>query len=346
MEPESQQEMISIEEKPEHRPKKRFFFRLFTGFLWLLGLGLLSSVLYFGWQIKHTLRAQQTSLMQLEAKNLQLQTAQQHLKQTFSQTQQHLEQQLFAKQDSVRAHLIKPLIYLGYYSLFYLNDNPSAITALTLANQQLKDITSHGPEVEHLRRLLTETLTQLQAAPSFDLTATLAQLNTLQTQIMVLPLRTPHPEMKNTTLNITPEKSSEAPSSATWVDRLRHSLQSFKQLVIIRHLDQPLEPLLPEEQTRLLQHHLQLYLQQTQWALLHTNGEVYRASLTTLQHLIQRYFDVDAPITQNTLTIIEQLTKITISPPKLDFDPLLSAIEILENHLQADPNSAQPESTQ
>ncbi|WP_083827632.1 uroporphyrinogen-III C-methyltransferase [Rickettsiella massiliensis] len=208
---------------------------------------------------------------------------------------------------------------------------------------------THGTEVESLRRLLAETLAQLQATPSFDLTSTLAQLNTLQTQILALPLRTPHPEIKNTALNISPEKSSEMPSSATWIENLRHSLQSFKQLVVIRHLDQPLEPLLPEEQTqqtRLLQHHLQLYLQQTQWALLHANGAVYRVSLTTLQNLIQRYFDTNAQITQNTLNILEKLTKVTISLPKLDFDPILSAIETLENHLQADPNSAQPESTQ
>jgi uroporphyrin-III C-methyltransferase len=298
------------------------------------------------WQIKHTLHAQQTSLMQLEAKNLQLQMAQQNLKQTFSQTQQHIEEQLFAKQDSVRAHLIKPLLYLAYYSLFYLQDNPNAITALTVANQQLKDITTHGVEVENLRRLLTETLTQLQTTPALDLTAILAQLNTLQTQIMTLPLRTPHPEINNTTQTIASEKSNETPASASWLENLRHSLQNFKQLVVIRHLDQPLEPLLPEEQTRLLQYHLQLSLQQTQWALLHTNATVYRTSLTTLQNLIERYFDTSAQVTQNTLNIIEQLTKVTISTPKLDFDPLLSALDALESHLQTNSISAQPETAQ
>lgn len=346
MEPESTQELVSTDNKKTQPPKKYFLFRFLSRLLVFISLGVLLGVLFMGWQIKQTLTTQQNRLSQSQTEYLQLQNDYQHFKQTFTKNQEHFAEQLFAEQNTVHIKRIKQLIYLGYYNFLYLKNNSDAITALTLANQQLREITSYGSEVENLRRLLSEKLTQLQMLPVLDRTAILAQLNTLQTQVITLPLRTPHATVKNTSLNPSAENHVVTPPTSTsWLESLRDSLQHFKQLIVIRHVDQPIEPLLPEDQTRLLEQRLQLSLQQTQWALLHSDDSLYQLSLTTLQNEIQRYFDVQAHSTKNTLAMIDQLKKVSLSTSTLDFKPMLSAIDALENYFPTHSSVTQSESS-
>ncbi|MFZ0219439.1 MAG: uroporphyrinogen-III C-methyltransferase [Candidatus Aquirickettsiella sp.] len=297
------------------------------GLLLITWIGLFLGLSFFWLKNKERIAEYHNQLSILQTQVLQSQNEDKNLQQHIVQLQDFIEQKISAKDNAILFNNVNQLIQLAQYNLVYFHDTDNALSALTLADKQLATIISPDSRLENLRQLLTQYLTNLKTLPRTDLGATLGQLQTLKIQITQLPLLiiinpnsvTPNP-------NVVAHSSSEN----KWLSTLQNTLYSFRQLIVIRRLNKPIEPLLSETEQQYLQHNLLLLLQQAQWALIHHEAPIYQSSLQEIQETIKDHFAPSSPITQTALQSITQLKQIDLQTPSLDLNPLLEAISIIK----------------
>lgn len=318
-----------IAEKAKLDDKKNYPLRTHNRVIWcaigLLFTLYLASSLILGFLVlknKGQLLEYQHQLSEMQTKNLRNQNNYEHLKNHISQLQNFIAEKFSANNNIVLLANIKQLIQLAHYNLSYLHNSDSALMALTLAQNQLDQIISPDFRLENLRGLIASYIANLKALPSIDLAATLAQLNDLQIKIPQLSLLSTPPIPVATIPNIT----TTGPTEKKWIRAIQDSLKSFRQLIVIRRLDKPIEPLLPEAELQYLQHNLQLLLQQAQWALLHNESAIYQSSLQQFKENMQTNFVCDSVTTQT----INQLKKIDVPTSPLDLNPILEALSVIE----------------
>jgi uroporphyrin-3 C-methyltransferase len=244
-----------------------------------------------------------------------------HLKNHISQLQNFITEKFSANNNIILLANVKQLTQLAHYNLTYLHNSDSALMALTFAQNQLDQIISSDFRLENLRGLVASSIASLKALPHIDIAATLAKLHDLQVKIPQLPLLStaiPVTTITNATTN--------GPEEKKWIGAIQDSFKSFRQLIVIRRLDKPIEPLLPEAELQYLQHNLQLLLQQAQWALLHDEPAIYQSSLQQFQESVQTNFASDSVITQTIMQTINQLKKIDFPTFPLNLNAILEVL--------------------
>ena len=206
-------------------------------------------------------------------------------------------------------------------NLNFNHNIPDAILLLQSADKRLANLTE--PSVFPLRRQLAGTLVKLQALPSVDLIGLLSQIAALSEQVQHLPLFA----LSSKTAQFKAPVSLAAPNNETWFAKsLRISMDNLKSLVIIRHREQAITPLLAPMQEQ----NLQLILQQASWAVLQHNQAIYAFSLNQAQEWLQRYF---ADNDQATIALSNQLSAlahVNIAPTTPDLNPLLQTVHDLQ----------------
>lgn len=288
-------------------------------------LFLFLTLTFFWKKSEGILRGYESRFAQTQEQLSQIQPKYQALQKNITQIQTFIQEKFSSNAARVQVNNAHQLIQQAQDSLFYLHDLDNALTALTLADKQLAELSSLAP-IESIHNLLTQNIASLKALPQIDISNALTQLNTLQNQVMQLPLISSLSITKKTTNDVT----SSTISKKKWVSAIQSSLRSFQQLVVIRHLDKPIEPLLPEVQQQYLQHNLQLLLQQAQWALLHRQQNIYQNSLQQAKEAIHKYFSGSFSTTQTLIQTITELEKINLQPNLPDLTPTLVAIASLD----------------
>lgn len=224
------------------------------------------------------------------------------------------------------------LAQLANYNLVFIRDVPTTIALLKAADQRLASLNSAA--YAQARQLLADAIVALEAVPQVDVAGLLAQINALQmqaTQLPILQLASP-----TETLNNDQQTNTVTPN---WQSGLNKSLETFQKLIVIRHSNHPVEPLLPAQQQAYLQQNIQLLLQQAQWAALRGQSTIYQASLQQAMDWIQRYFVANATITDTMVKAITDLQKINIQPALPDIKNVLQTLE----HLPIAPKNSTPE---
>ncbi len=252
------------------------------GLLLITWIGLFLGLSFFWLKNRTRLNEYQNHLSILQTQITQSQTDDKSLQQHISQLQNFIEQKFSANNNAIVLANVNQLIQLAQYNLVYFHDTDNALSALTLADKQLSTIISPDIRLENLHQLLTQYLTNLKALPHIDLTTSLAQIQTLKAQITQLPLL---PISNSAAINA--GVTTRSLSEDKWIRMLQNSLNSFRQLIVIRRLNKPIEPLLPEREQQYLQHNLILLLQQAQWALIHHEAIIYQSSLQEIQENIR-----------------------------------------------------------
>ena len=295
------------------------------GLLFITWLGLFLGLSFFWLRNSEQLNEYHKQLSAIRTQISQNQTDDKNRQQQLSQLQNFIEQKFSANDNAILLANVNQLIQLAQYNLVYFHDTDNALSALTLADKQLSTIISPDIRLENLHQLLAQYLTNLKALPHIDFTTTLAQIQTLKMQITQLPLLpTSNSAMPN------PEVATNSLSENKWIRMLQNSLDSFRQLIVIRRLNKPIEPLLPEREQLYLQHNLTLLLQQVQWALIHHEAIIYQSSLLEIQENIKDHFASNSPITQTVMQSITQLKQIDLQTSSIDLGPLLEAISIIK----------------
>jgi uroporphyrin-III C-methyltransferase len=307
------------------RSKSCFIAWCAIGLLLITWIGLFLGLSFFWIKNREHLSEYHNQLSTLQKQISQNQTDDKNLQQHISQLQNFIEQKFSANDNAILLANVNQLIQLAQYNLVYFHDTDNALSALTLADKQLGTIISSDSRLENLHLLLTQYLTHLKALPHIDLTTTLVQIQALKAQMTQLPLL----PISNSAMP-NPDVIANSASENKWVRMLQNSLNSFRQLIVIRRLNKPIEPLLPEREQQYLQHNLMLLLQQAQWALIHHETIIYQSSLQEIEENIKNHFASSSPITQTVMQSITQLNQIDLQTPSLDLSPLLEAISIIK----------------
>ncbi len=308
------------------------------GLLLATWLCLFLGLAYF-WKKNNDILAGYTArLTQIQEQLSQNQSKNQTLQKNLTQLQSVIQKKFSPNDNIARINEVNQLIQLAHYNLTYLRDSDSALSALNLADKQLSALSSSPVNIDTLRNLLVQNLANLNALPHLDLSSALAQLNALQTQITQLPLLSNAPPAKKTS-NLNTKTTVEK----KWSNVIKSNLHSFLQLITIRHLDKPIQPLLPEEQQLYLQHNLQLLLQQAQWSLLHQQQKLYQTSLQQAKEAIQQHFAENSSVTQEVIQRLDELEKINLHPPLPDLTPTLQAANAISQTISSTAPTEQKE---
>lgn len=235
----------------------------------------------------------------------------------------HSEQEIDNNLMVVEHYLIQANLSLNF------NHNISdAIALLQTADSHLSNVTD--PSITALRSQIATALVKLRALPQPDLVGLLTQISAIQNQVRYLPLfalTTKTDQFKkvdNSSVN-----TQESLSAKSW----RLSLATLKSLVIIRHREQPVTPLLAPMQEQYLRQNLQLILQQASWAVLQQNQSVYLYSLHQARTWLQRYFADNDSATQALDAQLKTLSSVNVAPIAPDLAPLLQNLQRLQSKL-------------
>ena len=297
-------------------------------------LSLFLVISFFWKKNNHFLARYETRFTQIQEQLFQNQTKYQELQKSVIQIQNFIQKKLSSNAAQIQISNIHQLIQQAQEDLLYLHDLNSALAALKLANKRLTELPSLSIP-KSLHSLLIQNITSLKALPQLDISNALAQLNVLQAQVIQLPLTNTIPILnKETANNTTPATHL----GKKWLSAFQSILHHLQQLIVIRHLDKPIEHLLPKAQQQYLQHNLQLLLQQAQWALLQRQQTIYQNNLQQIKEAIQQHFLATSSPAQTVIQTINELEKINLQPILPDLTPTLAAIASFEKTI---PNTDQ-----
>ena len=214
------------------------------------------------------------------------------------------------------------LVKLANQRLLLVKDVPTALAALQAADARLSEVAD--PALLNIRKILASDIQKLKNIPSIDVAGLSITLSTLSDNIPNLPLRTPDPkthkldEADKTTATHQVKSIKELPA-AIWKD--------IKSLIVIRHHEKPLEPLLSPEQHFFLVQNLSLLLEQARLALLNGQNEIYHDRLKATAKWVSQFFDPEHNVTRNMLATIKELQKYDIDPALPDISATFSALQ-------------------
>lgn len=308
---------------------------LFVALLGLLGALGVGAGGYYLWQTQQQLADQQRQqLMALEETltGLRRQHTNQNSRQddqlqTLQARQQNLSNALQTLIKS-RSHLrndwllteAEYLLQLANHRLLLERDVDTAIVALQSADERLRDVADPG--LLKIRQRIAADINDLRAVDQPDLAGLSFNLSSLAGDIPRLPLATPDPQTRQQQ-----EATSQSVKVETWRELPAALWQDLKSLFVIRHHDEPIQPLLAPEQRFFLTQNLQLQLEQARLALLNGQTRVYRERLQQARQWIETYFDTDQTATRQILEQLGQLAERNIHPELPDISDTHQALE-------------------
>lgn len=238
--------------------------------------------------------------------NLKQQTNQ--FEDKINQVQKQLE--TIAKQKSYRAddwQLQRALYFteLANFNTVWGQNPKTSIRLLEQADNIVKNLANH--QLLPIRQALANEITQLNNLPQVDTIGSLSRLSAMADNIDALPLnneRYAHPE----------KDSNEAKQGNRWRSALDESWKHLKGLLVIRHHNRPIKPMLSSAQRQLLNERFKLIIQQAQWALIQKDQSLFEFNLKQAQSLLASYFDLNSSTTKTMQSQLQQLMKLPIHP--------------------------------
>ncbi len=208
---------------------------------------------------------------------------------------------------------INHLATLAHYQLTFQQNPAMALIILKTANQQLMNVQDN--QYAPLRRVLMQDITALQSLPNRDMEGALLTLQAVNAQVDRLPLKTAQFQQPSTS-----DKNTPLTAEKGWRQHLQTAWQHIQKLIVIRHHQQPIEPLLSPEQNLYLQQNLHILLWQTQWALIHQQPALYKKTLQAATTLLTQHFHTNAASVQHALTMLTTLEDFPVQAafPSLD----------------------------
>ncbi len=269
-------------------------------------------------QIDALKQQQQSSREQYQQQIEALKTAQQNLRTNLTKL---VRNNTHLRNDWLMAEA-EYLVQLANYRLLLEKDVVTAKVALKAADTRLAEVAD--PALLPVRKILARDIQSLGNIAPVDLAGLSVTLSALSENIHKLPLQTPDPQ----TIKLKQaeqENSKRKPSSLTELPAA--IWQDIKNLIVIRHHDKPIQPLLAPEQHFFLVQNLALQVEQARLALLNGQSMVYQERLETIKKWINDYFDTAHNVTRNVLSNIEALQKVDIDPPLPDISSTYAAIK-------------------
>ena len=228
------------------------------------------------------------------------------------QTDESLANLNKARQDSAAAWTIQEaghFVTLANNTLTLTNDIALAFNLLNLANQEIQPI--NDAALEPIKRALAADIEKFKAVSLPDVSNLYERLTAANARIEKLPLLA----KQNKIEEIQPIDES----TDSWWKRSLHAVsQALRHLVLIRHHEAGIIPLITAQEQALFYQTIHALFTQAVWALLHQKSGIYFASLQQIVLSVQTYFDPNSPDTKAILIELNQLQQVDIHPSAPD----------------------------
>lgn len=212
------------------------------------------------------------------------------------------------------------LLKLANHRLLLERDVDTAIVALQSADERLREVAD--PALLKIRKQIAADINALRNVAQPDLAGISFTLSSLAEDVPNLPLATPDPKTRQQQTD-----TAESDRVDSWRDLPAAMWRDIKSLVVIRHHDEPIQPLLAPEQRFFLTQNLQLQLEQARLALLNGQTRVYRERLQQARQWIEDYFDGEDTATRQSLEQLAALARQEIHPELPDISGTHQALE-------------------
>lgn len=256
-------------------------------------------LIFFGWQ------------------NYQLQNRMQNLQATLEQVREQKPVNWILPE-------IKYLIQIADINLRINKDIPAALDLLQAADKKIAKF--NNANFAQVRQALTNDIATLQAAQQINIADTIAQIEVLAKRIENQPIIPSAPYKKPSQAE--PEIGTKAPQSL-WQKFITVTGAKLKDIIVIRRLEQPMEPLPTLEEQAYLKQNIAFILEQAEWAVLHREAQIYNNSLGRAAKMANRYFAHNLAALNNVMKILQKLQKIDIDPPMPNISQSMQAIDEL-----------------
>lgn len=232
-------------------------------------------------------------------------TAQEQLTALNKQLDNALAQKLYQNQDWL---LLKARYYLELAQInSHWSDHYAASVALLQAADSLLSQINE-PKIFSIRQAIAKEIAQLNAIAVIDFAGILSQLDAAQASIDHLMAQLPGNNHSNEQI------AKEAASG--WQANVDKSLQFLQKLVVIRHNNHGIQPLLSPVQEALLKEQIRLNLQQAQWAILNNDIKVYQLALKQAIANINKGFNQHTKHVSALLKQLKQLQQVDLIQEK------------------------------
>lgn len=232
-----------------------------------------------------------------------------------------LSQRFYHNQDWI---LLKARYFLelAQMNAYWSKSDQATISLLQQADQLLQDVSDPG--VFEIRQAIAKDIAQIQASPTIDTAGILSQLDAAQQSVAKLSIANSLTDI-NPAADNAPAPSND--SDSIWQLRMQDSMKLLRKLVVIRHHEDDIKPLISPNLEAVIKENIRLNLQEAQWAVLNKNADVYQLVLKQALASLKQNFN---PGAQSTAALIKQLTdlqqvNLTIKAPEIGVGlPLLN----------------------
>ncbi len=236
---------------------------------------------------------------------------------------------------------VEYLLRLANQRVLMEDDVAGAEVILQSADRILLEL--DDSRLHKVRAAVTKDISALRAAGELDTAGIYLRLAAAAGQIDGLPLIVASDEMR--------KAQAEAKTAGTGLDEAESVEEAvgrvwerLRGLVVVRHRDDPVRPLLPPSQEYYLRQNLRMLLGQAQLALLRNSQPVYRTSLESARDWLRRYFPADAPAVQAMQMTIAELLRFDVGPRNTDVSGSLNALRefLAGRHWKSPTSKAAP----
>lgn len=238
--------------------------------------------------------------------------------------------------DSFILQKVRFLLELSALNTHWTNDSQSSLKLLQDADAQLSLISSTS--VYPLRQALATEINLWQSLAKLDTVGILSQLDEAIRQIDTLSI-------KQIDVQINPPIKNAQDSPNTWQDSLHASMALLQKLVIIRHHDTAVNPLISPMHEVILRDGIRLQLYEAQWAVLTQNNTLYQLALNNALDLCKKTFANNATSTASFIQGLTALRALSLEQDK----PKTNTLDLVNQLIKQDiatTTSKQSTSTQ
>jgi uroporphyrin-III C-methyltransferase len=192
----------------------------------------------------------------------------------------------------------------------------AALTALETADARLARL--DRPQLTALRRVISQDIERLRAAPYVDVVGMALRLDNVMTAVDALPLA-----MEERPL---PANDAAAPASGGfWANLWHETMHDLRRLVRVQNAEKPEAPLLSPEQAFFLRENLKLRLLGARLALLARDETSFKTDLGAASDWLQRYYDTGSKPVAAALSTVKQLAQSEVGIELPDISASLDA---------------------
>lgn len=196
------------------------------------------------------------------------------------QTIHDLQQSMVLPQKTISLTKAASLINLAN---LHFSTGGNAQTALSML-QEAQKLVASSSDASNMQNAIQQDIDALKRYQQQAIGPLLGKLNQLSDLINQLPLLQSDEQLTTT------EPGAKKDKLPFWKEGWQNSLSTIKSLVIIRHREVSIHPLITIQQQTLLKLYLQSLIGQASWSLLHHDPVLYKTTMSQFMVTLDQYY--------------------------------------------------------